>query len=125
MADRSIKPGFKDNFAGAPTVRATETAKNLQSFDEISIMTEQPSPAGPLIPRGSPRKGLTGDTTDGARVAAANSTPKRLAELDDATNLRADNQILTRATPTSDKGTKSSKPTFKLRTYTDAAGENL
>ena len=125
MADRTIKPGFKDNFAGAPTVRATETAKGLQSFDEISIMSEKPATASPWIPRGSPRKGLTGDTTDGARVAAANSTPRGLKELDDAVNLRADNQILTRATPTSDKATKSSKPTFKLRTYTDAAGENL
>jgi hypothetical protein len=124
MADRSMR-GFKENFAGAPTVRATETAKNLQSFDEITIMSEQPATASPWIPRGSPRKGLTGDTTDGFTVAADNATPKMLVEKDDATNIRADNQILTRATPTSSKADRDKRPSFKLRTYTDAAGENL
>jgi len=124
MADRSMK-GFKENFAGAPLVRATETAKGLQSFDEVTIMSEQPATASPWIPRGNPRKGLSGDSSNGDRVAAANSTPKRLSELDDAVNLRADNQILTRATPTSNKGDRDKRPTFKLRTYTDAAGENL
>ena len=123
MADRSIK-GFKNNFAGAPTVRAEGTAAKLQSFDEITIMSEQPATHEPWAPRGTPSKDFTGSVTK-AGTNVANSEGRYVAGHDDTTNLRADNVVHTRATPTSEKGTKSSKPTFKLRSYTDAAGENL
>src|SRR5438445_4306493 len=119
MADRSMK-GFKENFAGAPTVRANGTAQNLQSFDEITIMSEQPATATPWAPRGTPKKGLSGE----AALVTVVDGPKQLSYYDDADNKRADNTILTRATPTSQKGEKSAKPKY-LRTYTDMEGENI
>ena len=39
-------------------------------------------------------------------------------------NIRADNQILTRETPQTPNVTQSVKPNY-LRTYRDAAGENV
>lgn len=116
MADRT----FKQNFAGAPNVRATETAKNLQSFDEITIMSEQPATTEGYVPRGTPKKGLSGE----AALVQHVDGPRLLSFYDPADNKRADNTILTRATPTSQKGEKSVKPKY-LRTYTDMEGENI
>ena len=121
MAESKI---IKENFAGVASVNAEGTAKYLQSFEEMAIMQEAPPATGGYVPRGKPRKGLSGDPTDGARSAADGATPKFLSERDDATNIRADNQILTRATPTSSKSERDKRPN-KLRTYTDAAGEGL
>ena len=118
MADRSMK-GFKENFAGAPTARANGTAQNLQSFDEITIMSEQPATTEGYVPRGTPKRGLSGED-----VAKVVDGPRQLSFYDDTDNKRADNTILTRATPTSQKGEKSVKPKY-LRTYTDMEGENI
>ena len=104
------------NYLNAPGARATGAAQNVQSFDEITIMSEQPAKAPPWVPHNSPNKDFTGSVTKLTYVPKqANDTNV----LDDAVNLRSDNQILTRATPESDKGVKDHRPTFKRRTYTD------
>src|SRR3989442_1639716 len=112
------------NFAGTPTARANGTAQNLQSFDEITIMSEQPATNAGYVPRGTPKKGFSGETSDGARKAADGSAPRQLSAYDDTDNKRADQLTMTRATPTSQKSEKSVKPKY-LRTYTDMEGENI
>ena len=123
MTDASTK-GFNENFAGAPASRAEGTAQYVQSFDEITITSQQPATASPWVPRGVPAKGHSEDPKSSERAAADGATPHLLGIYDDATNLRADNVILVRATPTSSKAGQDKRPN-KLRTYQDASGEGL
>lgn len=99
--------------ANAPSGRATDTAKYVQSFEEVAIMTEQPSPADPWVPRGNPKRDVH---QDGLGV------PGRLSAYDDRRNLRADPQTFFRDTPESVKSDKDARPD-RLRTYRLQSGE--
>ena len=93
---------------------ATKKAKYVQSFDERAIMQEQP----PKIQggaKGSPKRDDLPSQTAGAR---------RLQAYDGMSNMRADNQVLVRATPSSQKSDKNARPD-RLRIYRDASGESL
>src|SRR3989454_947141 len=110
--------------AAPPRGRPKGRAQTLQPFDKITIMSEQPATTEGYVPRGTPKKGLSGETSDGARKAADGSAPRQLSAYDDTDNKRADQLTMTRATPASQKGEKSVKPKY-LRTYTDMEGENI
>ena len=107
----------KDNFAGQPTVRATETAKFVQSFDEVSLRQEQPGTMpGGWVPKGSPKR----DTL----FPDLPAQPMRLQAYDERQNVGADNQTLSRDTPESDKGKKDQRPDWLYR-FTSEAGEDI
>ena len=105
----------KDNFAGQPTVRATATAKYVQSFDEISIRTEEPAVAGPLVPRGNPKR----DTKE-----SGVGTPSRLQGYDERQNTRADPKTMFRDTPQSAKDKQDKRPN-RLYRFRIEAGEDI
>lgn len=97
-----------------PGVRPA-TAKFVQAFDPRAIMQEQPSPidAGP---KGAPAR-------DARQTVLGR--PPRMISYDDAANMRADNQVLVRDVPTSDKSDRMASEPNRLRMYRDASGENL
>ena len=105
----------KDNFAGQPTVRATNTAKYVQSFDEIAVRTEEPSPHDPLVPRGSPKRDPKEHSV---------GTPSRLQGYDHRQNTRADPKTYFRDTPQSAKEKQDKRPD-RLGRYHQQAGEDI
>ncbi len=117
---RNVLDQFKKGSGEAPqySVLASTTrpasAKYVQNFDERAIMQEEP----PTIaggPKGSPKRDVLPQQT---------AYPRRLIEMDDETNIRADGQVLVRATPTSSKADRDTKAR-RLGVYQDAAGEGL
>ena len=106
--------GQAPQYGSLAPVPASATAKYVQSFDERAIMSEAP----PTIdggPKGNPKRDFVPKVVDG---------PKLLAAYDGLANLRADNQVLVRETPTSSKSDRDMRAR-KLRVYRDQAGENI
>ena len=117
---KSILDQFKKGAGEAPqySVLANTTrpasANYVQNFDGRAIMQEEP----PTIaggPKGSPKRDALPRQIGYAR---------RLIEFDDETNIRADGQVLVRATPTSSKADRDTKAR-RLGVYHDASGEGL
>ena len=128
MAKRDMFAQFRKGSGQAPQygslapVPASATAKYVQSFDERAIMQEQP----PKIdggPKGNPKRDQW--PTDGSAESDTRFFPKRIIEYVEYTNMRADNQVLVRETPSSKKADKNAWPRRGLRVYYDQAGEDL
>lgn len=109
--DSGVAPQY--GTLAAPGVRPA-TGKYVQSFDERAVMQEEP-PTQDGGPKGSPAIPSLPD---------AHGPAPKLRVYDGTQNIRADNQILVRETPTSDKGEKN-KWASRIGTYRDAAGEGL
>lgn len=105
----------RDNFAGQPTERATDTAKYVQSFDEVSIRTEEPAVHDPWIPRGNPKRDPRQSST---------GEPQRLQGYDERQNTRAEPKTMFRDTPQSAKDKQDKRPD-RLYRYRLQAGEEI
>jgi hypothetical protein len=112
-------PIAQPNFAAAPIVTASSTAKYVQNFDERAVMNEAP-PTEQHSNKGSPTADFIPAQPGNARF------PQLLAVLNDETNLRSDGQVLTRTIPglPSTAENRKWKPGY-LRITRDASGENL
>jgi hypothetical protein len=113
--------GVAPDYGTLAPVPASATAKYVQSFDERAIMQEQP-PTISGSPRGNPKPDVW--PTDGSGERDSRFFPKLIFELDDMRNIRSDNQVLVRETPSSKKADKNvwAKNIYH---YTDQAGEDL
>jgi hypothetical protein len=111
--------GQAPQYSTLAPVPANATAKFVQTFDERAIMQEQP-PTAAGGPKGSP----TPDTWVSVGRKGEDSLPYLYAP-DEVANVRADNQVLVRATPTSSKADNRYATPNKLRMYRDEAGESI
>jgi len=113
--------GVAPDYGTLAPAPASTTAKYVQSFDERAIMQEQP-PTISGTPRGNPKP----DEWVGQQNGKPDSPtfPRLIIELDDMRNIRSDNQVLVRETPSSKKADKNvwAKNIYH---YTDQAGEDL
>lgn len=105
--------GQAPQYSTLAPVPANTTAKNLQSFDERAIMTEE-APTISGGPKGSPALD--------PKVYALGD-PQRIVALDDSVNLRANGAVLTRTIPNSDKSGKDARP--RIQTYRQQSGEDV
>lgn len=101
-------------------VPANKTGKYVQSFDERAIMQEQP-PRTESGPRGNPKP----DEWDGQQNGKPDSPtyPRRIRVYDELANVRADNQVLVRETPSSRKGEKNAWPSALRIQRDESSGE--
>ena len=106
--------GQAPQYGSLAPVPASATAKYVQSFDERAIMQEAP-PTIDGTPRGTPKR---------PEIGNFDAIPRLVAEYDGLANLRAENQVLVRETPSAKKSEKNAWPN-KLRVYRDPAGENI
>lgn len=106
--------GQAPQYGSLAPVPASATAKYVQSFDERAIMQEAP-PTIDGTPRGNPKR---------PEIGNFDAVPQRVSEYDGMANMRADNQVLVRETPSSRKAEQNSYAR-RIRVYRDQAGENL
>jgi len=113
--------GKAPDYGTLAPVPASATGKYVQSFDERAVMQEQP-PTISGTPRGNPKP----DAWDGQQNGKPDSPtyPRLIIELDELKNIRSDNQVLVRDTPTSKKGEKNIWGQFVYH-YSNQAGEDL